>query len=84
MSQRNPGAPNDDPRPTQKTIDIVRPTSSGGTEHQQQTISIDTNGSSNVVWVGTGKASGAVQVEVQKPAPQPEVKVDDQTPAKPQ
>ena len=84
VTQRNPGAPGDDPRPTQKTIDIMRPMSAGGTEHNQQTISIDTNGSSNVVWVDTGKASSTVQVETQKATPPSAVKIDDQPQAKPQ
>jgi hypothetical protein len=67
VSQRNPGAPNDGVRPTQKTIDIVRPTSAGGTEHQTQTISIDANGGSNVVWVDVGKSTSTVQVDTSKP-----------------
>ena len=68
VSSRNPGAPNDDLRTTQKTIDIVRPTSSGATEHQQQTISIDTNGNSSVVSVDVGKASSTGKVDLPKAA----------------
>jgi hypothetical protein len=84
VSSRNPGAPNDELRTTQKTIDIVRPTTSGGTEHQQQTISIDNNGSSSVVSVNIGKASNTGKVELPKAAGRSEAKPEPKTQEKPQ
>jgi hypothetical protein len=80
--QRNAGTPNDGPRLTQKTIDIVRPTTSGGSEHQQQTISIDTNGRSNLVWVDIGKSSVPPKQDSQKN--QPAVTTSDKASVKPQ
>jgi hypothetical protein len=84
VMQRNAGTPGDGLRPTQKTIDVVRPTSSGGSEHRQQTISIDSNGSSNVVWVDMGKSSEAIKADTNQPASSPSVTVGDRAPAKPQ
>jgi len=82
VSQRNPGAPNDGVRPTQKTIDIVRPTSTGATEHQTQTISVDTNGAANVVWVDVGKTTNTVQVDTSN-APDSSAKSPKQPPSQP-
>jgi hypothetical protein len=82
VSERNAGAPNDDPRVTEKTIDIVRPTTSGGTVHQQQTISVDTNGASSVVWVDVGKASAPPKGDTQKA--QPGVAAENKAATKPQ
>jgi hypothetical protein len=82
VSTRNPGAPNDDPRVTERTIDIVRSTTSGGSEHQQRTISVDTNGGSNVVWVDVGKASAPPKGDMQKA--QPGVTTENKPATKPQ
>jgi hypothetical protein len=69
VSRRNAGAPNDDLRVNERTIDIVRPTISGSSEHRQQTISVDTNGGSNVVWVDVGQSSVPAKVDTQKTQP---------------
>ena len=70
VEQRNPAAPGDNLRVTQKTIDIARP-GTGGTTNEQRTIqSLDSNGNLGVVWVDTGKAdhTPAVQVDTKPPA----------------
>jgi hypothetical protein len=72
VEQRNPAAPNDSVRVTQKTIDIVRPTTGGGAEKQRTILSTDSTGSLGVVWVDTTKTAGT-----------PAVKIDTATPPKP-
>ncbi len=73
VEERNPGAPGDIPRITQKTIDIIRP-SAGGTTSETKTIqSLDSNGNLGVVWIDTGKTdkSSTVQVDTRTP-PKPQ------------
>lgn len=82
VSRRNAGMPNDEPGITEKTIDIVRPITAGGSEHQQQTISIDTNGTSNVVWVEVGKSSAPAKVDTS--SEQPAVTTGSKAATKPQ
>lgn len=76
VEERNPGAPGDSPRLTQKTIDIVRPGSGGGTEHQQTILSLDSTGKLGAVWVDTGKSDKTLTInvdqEVAKPAKAPD------------
>ena len=86
IEQRNPGMPGDNPRPTQKTIDIIRPSVGRGTEQQRTTVSLDPNGGSGAVWVDTrkGNKSAAVQVDTRKADAAPAANGDKQSSAKPQ
>lgn len=66
--QRNPGAPEDSPRITQKAIDIVRPGVNGS--RQERTVeTVDTNGGQSVVWVDTQKSTKPSNVQVEMAAP---------------
>ena len=69
IEERNPAAPADNPRITQKTIDIVRP-SAGGTTSETKTLqSLDSNGNLAVVWIDTSKTdkTSSVQVDTRTP-----------------
>ncbi len=69
IEERNPAAPADNPRITQKTIDIVRP-SAGGTTSETKTIqSLDSNGNLAVVWIDTSKTDKASTVQVDTRTP---------------
>jgi len=78
VEQRNPAAPGDAPRVTQKTIDIVRPNGSGEAKETRTIESVDGNGNLGVVWVDTRKTESAptVQVDTKKESTTPAVKVD--------
>jgi hypothetical protein len=63
VEQRNPGAPGDSPRVTQRTIDIVRPNSGGATEtHTIETL--NSSGSLGVIWVDTARTNGTPAIKV--------------------
>ena len=69
IEERNPAAPADNPRITQKTIDIVRP-SAGGTTSETKTLqSLDSNGNLAVVWIDTSKTDKASTVQVDTRTP---------------
>jgi len=69
IEERNLAAPADNPRITQKTIDIVRP-SAGGTMSETKTIqSLDSNGNLAVVWIDTSKTDKASTVQVDTRTP---------------
>jgi hypothetical protein len=84
VEQRNPASPNESPRLTGKTIDIVRPTLSGVQEQTRTVQSLDANGNLTTVWIDTGKMSGSptVQVDTKKPD-NSAVKVNTASPSKP-
>ena len=84
IEQRNPAAPGEAPRLTQKTIDIVRP-GMGNTTNETRTIqSLDGNGNLGTVWVDTSKTVTAptVQVDTKQTNNPSAVKVDTKTPPK--
>lgn len=86
VEQRNPAAPGESPRLTQKTIDIVRP-GMGDTANETRTIqSLDGNGNLGTVWVDTSKTqtAPAVQVDTKQTNNPPAVKVDAKAPPKQQ
>jgi hypothetical protein len=68
VEQRNPAAPSDGPRVTQRAIDIVRP-GSGSVTQETQTIQIlDASHNWEVVSIDTRKAdNSAIQVDVAAP-----------------
>jgi hypothetical protein len=67
--QANPANPSNGMRVTGKTIDIVRPGSSGSTQDKTTTLSLDSKGSLSPVWVDTTKKDSqpAVQVDTRTP-----------------
>jgi hypothetical protein len=71
VEERNPGNPGDNPRVTQKTIDIVRPALSGPARGTRTTLSLDSTGSLGTVWVdmGTTNNPAAIQVDMKAAAP---------------
>jgi hypothetical protein len=71
VEERNPGNPGDNPRVTQKTIDIVRPALSGPARETRTTLSLDSTGSLGTVWVDMGKTNNpaAIQVDTKAAAP---------------
>jgi hypothetical protein len=71
VEERNPGNPGDNPRVTQKVIDIVRPGISGPTNEKRTTLSLDSTASLGVVWVDTGKTDNpaAIQVDTKTATP---------------
>ena len=71
VEERNPGNPGDNPRVTQKTIDIVRPGISGPAAETRTTLSLDSTGSLGAVWVDMGKTNNpaAIQVDTKAAAP---------------
>jgi hypothetical protein len=71
VEERNPGNPGDNPRVTQKTIDIVRPGISGPARETRTTMSLDSAGSLGTVWVdmGTTNNPAAIQVDTKAAAP---------------
>jgi hypothetical protein len=78
VEQRNPAAPGEPPRVTQKTIDIVRPNGSGEAKETRTIQSLDGNGNLGVVWVDTRKTESAptVQVDTKNQSNTPAAKVD--------
>lgn len=69
--QANPANPSDGMRLTGKTIDIVRPGTSGSVQQKTTTLSLDSKGSLSPVWVDTSKkdTQPAVQVDTRTPPP---------------
>jgi hypothetical protein len=86
VEQRNPAAPSDGLRVTQKTIDIVRPGISGTTSETQTVQQSDGNGGLSTVWVDTRKTDKApvVQVDTKKSGNSPAVQVNTGNSTKPQ
>ena len=84
VEQRNPASPEQSPKLTQKTIDIVRPTLSGAQERTRTVQSLDANGNLGTVWIDTGRMSGSptIQVDTKKPDDSA-VKVSTASPSKP-
>jgi hypothetical protein len=64
LEQRNPGDPDAGLRPTEKTIDIVRPNVSGGSQETRTIESRDANGNMGVVWVDTRQVTTAPSIQV--------------------
>lgn len=64
VEQRSAGDASAGVRPTQKTIDIVRPTVSGGTQESRTVESRDANGNMGIVWVDTRQVSSAPSIQV--------------------
>lgn len=64
LGQRNPGEPGAGLRTTQKTIDIVRSSVSGGTQETRTIESRDPNGNMGIVWVDTQQVSSAPSIQV--------------------
>ncbi len=64
VEERNPGNPGDNPRVTQKTIDIVRSGISGAAAETRTTLSLDSTGSLGVVWVDTEKTDNPAAIQV--------------------
>jgi hypothetical protein len=84
--ERNPAAPTQDLRVTQKTIDIVR-IGSGGKSQENRTIqTLDSNGSLGVVWVDMGQTTRApsIQVDTKKAGSAPPEKAATPPQPKPQ
>ena len=84
LEQRNPGEPSGGLRPTEKTIDIVRPTVSGGTQETRTIESRDPDGGMGVVWVDTRQvtsASPSVQVDTKTGQVQSKTGTSASTPA---
>ena len=80
VEQRNPGAPGDSPRLAQRTIDIVRPSTSGAKE--TRTIeSLDSSGSLGVIWVDTAKTDKVPALQVDTKSTAPPAATDQTTPA---
>jgi len=68
VEQRNPAAPSDGPRVTQRAIDIVRPGSGGATQETQTIQILDTSHNWEVVSIDTRKAdNSAIQVDIAAP-----------------
>jgi hypothetical protein len=67
--QANSANPSDGMNITGKTIDVVRPGSSGSTQQKTTTLSLDSKGDLSPVWVDTGKKDSkpAVQVDTRTP-----------------
>ena len=86
VEQRDPAAPGEPQRMTQKTIDIIRP-GMGNTSTQTRTVqALDANGDLSTVWVDTGKTETApsVQVDTRQANAPASVTVDTKSPPKPQ
>jgi hypothetical protein len=82
---RNPGELDGGLKPTQQTIDIIRPGSDGKTQEQHIIQSPVPNGSLGVVSVDTRQVSKSpsVQIDTRKPDPAAAAKVNTDAPAKP-
>jgi hypothetical protein len=82
---RNPGELNGGLRPTQQTIDIVRPGADGKNQEQRIIQTPAASGALGVVSVDTRQvtATPPVQVDTRKPAAAAAVKVNTGSPAKP-
>jgi hypothetical protein len=85
IDARNPGEPGGGLRPTEKTIDIVRPGADGKNQEQHTIQTVDPSGSMGVVSVDTRQVSTSpvVQVDTKKPAAVPAVKAKPGDAAKP-
>lgn len=84
VEQRNPAAPTEAPRLTQRAIDIVRPTLSGVRDQTRTTQSLDANGNLGVVWIDTRQVSGSPTIQVDtKNNNRPTVQVNTTTTSKP-
>lgn len=80
VEQRSAGDPGAGLRPTQKVIDIVRPTVSGDSQETRTIETRDANGNMGVVWVDTRKITTVPSVQVDTKSGQVENKTA--TPAK--